>query len=97
MTEQDITRTAPDNNPWGSNNTAPCRLPNLFSDLDDNTITVTTQQTGDVSYVQINLGTTELRLDPIEAERLGTYVAKVSDHLHGQVLDAVFDDLRKTV
>lgn len=89
-------QVAPSSDPWGQSASTARRLPNLFSDLDDNTVTVTTQQTGDVSYVQIKLGTTELRLDPIEAHMLGTYVAKVSDQLHGQVLGAIFADLRKS-
>ncbi|WJV47650.1 hypothetical protein [Streptomyces flavofungini] len=90
MTEQN---TTPANDPWSPSTATTTPLPNLFTDLDDQPVTVITQMTatGDQAggYVQIRFGSVELRLDPIEAQRLGEYVAKASDELHGQVLDVV--------
>lgn len=92
MTEQN---TTPANDPWTPTAATTTPLPNLFTDLDDQPVTVTTQMTAASDqiggYVQIRFGSVELRLDPIEAERLGRCVAKAADGLHGQVLDAVLD------
>ncbi|MFE7856018.1 hypothetical protein [Streptomyces sp. NPDC057403] len=96
MTEQN---TTPASDPWTLTAATTTSLPNLFTDLDDQPVTVTTQMTatGDQigGYVQIRFGSVELRLDPVEAQQLGEYVAKAADGLHGQMLDAVHD-IRKS-
>ncbi|MEU3441780.1 hypothetical protein ABZ755_15410 [Streptomyces griseoincarnatus] len=77
--------------PWATTNVAALRLPNVFTDVDGNPVTVTTDP--DRQTIQIG----DHRFDPVEAANLAEYLAKASAELHNDALDRIpsEDDQRK--